>query len=176
MKSTEDFTNGAATSGEGFRIGHSDSKRSNSIDIVHMKRHMSLFNSVNVIVGSIIGSGIFISPKGIIAEAGSVGMSLVIWVVCGMFCMVGAYCFAELGCAIPKSGAEYAYMFEAFGPGVAFLRLWVEVVVVRPCTVAIVGLTFAYYVIEPFFPDCEQPDNAVRFLAATCVSEYRIEA
>jgi len=85
--------------------------------------------------------------------------------------MVGAYCYTELGTAIVRSGADYAYMYEAFGPFVAFLRLWIESMIVRPCSAAVVALTFANYVIEPLFPTCEQPETAVRLLAAVCISQ-----
>lgn len=141
-------------------------------DKIELKQKLSLINGITVIVGSIIGSGIFVSPKGVLAGTGSVGLALVVWVLSGIYSMIGAYCYAELGTAIVRSGADYAYLFEAFGPFLAFLRLWVECMIVRPCSQAIVALTFAYYVIEPLFPDCDQPQDAVRLLAVVCIREY----
>jgi L-type amino acid transporter 8 len=141
-------------------------------DKIELKQKLGLVNGITVIVGSIIGSGIFVSPKGVLAGTGSVGLALIVWVLSGVYSMIGAYCYAELGTAIVRSGADYAYLFEAFGPFLAFLRLWVECMIVRPCSQAIVALTFAYYVIEPLFPDCTQPDDAVRLLAAVCIRKY----
>ncbi|XP_055926634.1 large neutral amino acids transporter small subunit 2-like [Argiope bruennichi] len=138
-------------------------------DVICLKPKMNLLNGITVIVGSIIGSGIFVSPKGVSKGTGSVGLSLVVWISSGIFSLVGAYCYAELGCMITKTGADYAYIMESFGPFVAFLRLWVECMIVRPCSQAIVALTFSFYVLRPIYPDCEPPDTAIRFLACVCI-------
>ena len=151
-------------------MGDGDDKGS-----VSLKPKISLLNGITVIVGCIIGSGIFVSPKGVLEKTGSVAVSLIVWFLCGVYSMIGSYCFAELGTMIVKSGADYAYIYEAFGPFLAFLRLWVESIIVRPCTTAIVALTFAYYVIEPLFPDCDQPASSVRLLAAICISKFYLK-
>merc|ERR550517_91440 len=126
-------------------------------------------NGCTVIVGCIIGSGIFVSPTGVLAATGSVNLSLVVWSICGLFTMIGAYCYAELGCMIKKSGADYAYIHVTFGPFWAFVRLWIECMIVRPCTAAIQSLSFALYILKPFFPECDPPGEATRLLAAGCI-------
>ena len=85
---------------------------------------------------------------------------------------VGAYCYAELGTMIRKSGADYAYIMETFGPFLAFVRLWIECMIVRPCSQAIVALTFSVYVMKPFFPECQPPEDAARMLAVCCICKY----
>lgn len=104
---------------------------------IKLKAEMTLLNGITVIIGCIIGSGIFVSPTGVLNSTGSVNLSLVVWTICGLFTMIGAYCYAELGCMIRKSGADYAYIHTTFGPLAAFVRLWIECVIVRPCTGAI---------------------------------------
>ncbi|KAK2166211.1 hypothetical protein NP493_1331g00000 [Ridgeia piscesae] len=141
-------------------------------DVIKLKPKITLLNGVTMIIGSVIGSGIFVSPSGVQKHVGSVGVSLIVWLSCGLFSIIGAHCYAELGTLIVKSGADYAYIYEAFGPFMAFLRLWVEVMVVRPCSQAIVALTFATYIIDPIFPDCPKPEIATRLLAALCICKY----
>ena len=118
-----------------------DENASKAIDTddepIKLKAEMTLLNGITVIVGCIIGSGIFVSPTGVLVSTGSVNLSLVVWSICGLFTMIGAYCYAELGCMIRKSGADYAYIHTTFGPLAAFVRLWIECVIVRPCTGAI---------------------------------------
>lgn len=122
-----------------------------------------------MIVGVIIGAGIFVSPTGVLRFAGSPGMALVVWAACGLISMVGAMCYAELGTMIPKSGGDYAYIFSAFGPLPAFLFLWVALLIIQPTSNAIAGITFANYILEPIYAGCPPPDNAVRLVAAVVI-------
>ncbi|CAG0913430.1 unnamed protein product [Notodromas monacha] len=143
---------------------------------VTLKEQIGLLDSVAMIVGIIIGSGIFVSPKGVLIASGSVGMSLIIWIASGVFSMIGALCYAELGMpftkagtAIPKSGGDYAYLWAGFGPLPAFLFLWVALLVLCPSANAIIALTFATYVLQAVFPSCEPPHLAVQLLAAAVI-------
>ncbi|KAK9737189.1 Amino acid permease [Popillia japonica] len=145
----------AETNGTSALTGSSDVDASGG-DAVKLKRKITLLNGVGLIVG-------------VYKETESVGVSIIVWCLSGLFSTLGALCYAELGTSITRSGGDYAYIYAAFGPLAAFLRLWMAVLIIRPTTQTIVALTFAQYAAKPFFPECDPPEDAVRLLAAACL-------
>lgn len=134
--------------------------------VLTLKKQISLFQGVAIIVGIIIGSGIFVSPVGILQNVRSVGMSFILWIVCGIYNALGAVCYAELGTMIPQSGGEYVYIRRAFGDLASFVCLWIDFLLICPVGIAAMGLMFAVYLLKPIYPDCEVPDEPQRLLAA----------
>uniref|UniRef100_A0A8D1NT80 B(0,+)-type amino acid transporter 1 n=1 Tax=Sus scrofa TaxID=9823 RepID=A0A8D1NT80_PIG len=137
---------------------------------LRLRRDMGLWSAVSLIAGCMIGSGIFMSPQGVLVYMGSPGASLVVWAVCGLLTTLGALCYAELGTLVPESGGEYAYILRTFGSLPAFLVIYTFVLVSRPAAIAAVSLSFAQYVVVPFYPGCSSlPQAMLKGVAATCL-------
>lgn len=154
------------TSASNGRSGSQFSPRRNVPDEdtrkVGLGKKVTLSRGISIIIGTIIGAGIFISPKGILKHSGSVGMSLVVWIACGVLSLFGALCYAELGTCIKKSGGHYTYIMEAFGPHMAFVKLWADLIAIRPAGMAVISLAFGQYILEPLFMPCVVPPFAVK--------------
>ncbi|XP_063047934.1 b(0,+)-type amino acid transporter 1-like isoform X2 [Engraulis encrasicolus] len=135
-----------------------------------LQREVGLLSAVSMIVGTMIGSGIFISPKAVLEGTGAVGPSLCVWAACGILATLGALCYAELGTMITKSGGEYPYLMEAFGPVLGFLYCWTTIMVIRPSSFAIIALSCAEYAATPFYPGCTPPRLVIKSLAAAFIT------
>lgn len=147
-----------------------DDPNSKDEEKVRLKKELGLFGGISFIVGCIIGSGIFVSPKGVLIYSGSISMSLAVWLSSGLMTLVGAICYAELGTMFPQSGGVYTYLHESCGSVPAFIYLWMALFILQPANKVVDSLTFANYFLQPFFPDCEAPpDGAVRLLAASAI-------
>nr|XP_002730911.1 PREDICTED: large neutral amino acids transporter small subunit 1-like [Saccoglossus kowalevskii] len=136
---------------------------------VALERNIGLPTAISIIMGCIIGSGIFISPKGVLLYSGSVGTALIVWGVCGIVAFLGALCYAELGTTIKKSGGDYTYLYEVYGSFMAFLMIWVYLAIIGPGNISIISQTFAVYAIAPFYPDCDPPQLAVVLVSESCI-------
>nr|XP_045010756.1 B(0,+)-type amino acid transporter 1 isoform X1 [Jaculus jaculus] len=134
-----------------------------------LQKEVGLLSGICIIVGTIIGSGIFISPKPVLANTEAVGPCLIIWAACGILATLGALCFAELGTMITKSGGEYPYLMEAFGPIPAYLFSWTSLIVMKPSSFAIICLSFSEYVCAAFYASCKPPHVVVKCLAAAAI-------
>ncbi|XP_037316159.2 cystine/glutamate transporter [Pungitius pungitius] len=134
-------------------------------EVVHLRREIGLLPAVCFIIGTVVGSGIFIAPKGVLVNSGSVGLSLLVWLLCGVLSLCGALCYAELGTTFTKSGGHYTYLLETLGPLPAFLRLWSECLFIRPAVTSYVALAFGRYVVEPFYAPCVAPAPLIKLVS-----------
>ncbi|KAH0621951.1 hypothetical protein JD844_023724 [Phrynosoma platyrhinos] len=147
----------------------SSTELSEVTEVLKLKREIGLTSAVSLIAGTMIGSGIFMSPEWVLRNIGSPGGSLIIWTACGLLATFGALSYAELGTLIKESGGEYIYILRNFGSFPAFLFIFTSVIVVRPASVAAVSLSFAEYAVAPFYPGCSSPRLAVKCTAMTCI-------
>ncbi|MBX7155569.1 MAG: amino acid permease [Candidatus Kapaibacterium sp.] len=109
------------------------------------KRDLNLLDATMIVVGIMIGSGIFIVSADIARTVGSAGMLLTVWVVTGVITLIGALSYGELGGLFPQAGGQYVYLREAFNPLTAFLYGWTFFMVIQTGSIAAVGVAFAKY-------------------------------
>lgn len=110
-----------------------------------LKRSLGLLDSTMIVVGSMIGSGIFITSAESARLIGSPGWLLAAWALAGVLTITGALCCAELAAMWPRAGGQYVFLREAYGPSVGFLFGWSLLLVIQTGTIAAVAVAFANF-------------------------------
>ena len=108
-------------------------------------RGLGLFDSTAVVIGSMIGSGIFIVSADMARTLGSPGWLLVAWVITGVLTVTGALAYGELAAMMPRAGGQYVYLREAYSPLWGFLYGWTLFLVIQTGTIAAVAVAFARF-------------------------------
>jgi APA family basic amino acid/polyamine antiporter len=104
---------------------------------------MGIVGATAVIVGGVIGSGIFFKPYAISQSVSGPGIVYLLWAAVGLVCLFGAFAYAELGCLFPEAGGQYAFLREGWGRLVAFLYGWCFILVINTGTLAALAAIFA---------------------------------
>jgi amino acid transporter len=118
---------------------------------IELKRDLGPWAAASIVIGTVIGSGIFLVPHDMILRVGKPGWVFVVWVFGGLLTLAGALSYAELAAAIPEAGGEYAYLREAYGPLWGFLYSWTQMWVAKSGSIATLATGFFYYLAN-FFP------------------------
>ena len=122
-------------------------------EVHEFKREMSLFDAMMIVMGAMIGSGIFIVSADIARTVGSPGLLLLVWLVTGILTVIGALSYGELAGMMPHAGGLYVYLREAYNPLIGFLYGWTTFLVIQTGTIAAVAVAFAKFtgLIIPWF-------------------------
>jgi len=117
---------------------------------ITLPRILSLWDVVMIVIGGIVGSGIFLSPSEIAVAVPAPVLMLAVWVVGGMFSFFGAVAFAELGAAMPEAGGIYVFLREAYGPLLSFLFGWTLFLVIDSGAIATLAVAFSHNILPRF--------------------------
>lgn len=120
-----------------------------------LKRDLGPWAAASIVVGTVIGSGIFLVPHDMVERVGSAGMVFFVFVFGGLLSLAGALSYAELAAAMPEAGGEYTYLREAYGPMWGFLYSWTQTWVGKGGSIATLATGFFLY-LATFFPDLDK--------------------
>jgi amino acid transporter len=134
------------------------------------KKELSLFDSMCIIVGIIIGVGIYETAPTVAASMGSGAKTLAIWLIGGVLALTGALCYAELASAYPREGGDYVYQNRAYGGWAGYLFGWSQLAIIRPGDIALMAFVFARYAQTLYNPF----EHAGRIYAAVAVVVFTI--
>src|SRR5215470_16400277 len=113
-----------------------------------LARRLGLFDATMIVMGGIIGSGIFMNPYVVARQVHTPGLIVGAWAAGGLVALLGAFAYAELAALRPDVGGQYAYLRDAYHPSVAFLYGWALLLIVQSGGMAAVAATFGKYAVE----------------------------
>ena len=128
-----------------------------------LARRIGLFDATMVVMGGIVGSGIFVNPAIVARSAGEPWLMIAAWLLGGVAALLGAFVYAELSARRPEAGGQYVYLRDAFHPALAFVYGWALLLVTQSGGMAAVAVTFAKYVCS--LGRMEANDNVAAVLA-----------
>ena len=136
-----------------------------------LRRQIGLWSAVAIVVGQIIGSGIFRSPAGITDKLPGPFPLLVVWTAGGIFALCGALSLAEVASVYPSTGGVYVYLREVWGRLAAFLFGWAELSIIRAASLGAISTTFAEYAMRAFGfdPSIAPYGQHVHYVAAAAI-------
>jgi len=108
-------------------------------------RVLSLTDCVAIIVGLVIGTGIFSFPAFVAGTLGDANAILMVWLAGGVVSIIGALCYAELATAYPSAGGEYHFLHRAYGPNISFMFAWARLTVIQSGSIALFAYIFGDY-------------------------------
>lgn len=132
------------------------------------KRQLGLFDAACIIVGIIIGAGIYKTTPFIAANVASEGWLIAAWIIGGLIALLGAMCYAELTTTYPQSGGDYVFLTRAFGRQAGFLFAWAEYWIVRPGNVGMMAFVFATYALGLLGSPSGADDRKAELVLASC--------
>lgn len=113
--------------------------------MAHSRKGLSVGDAVAMIVGVVLGAGIFKTPSLVASNAGTVWVFLLLWALGGVISLVGSLCYSELGSTYPHEGGDYHYLYRAYGSGVAFLFAWARITIIQTGSIAMLAFLIGDY-------------------------------
>ena len=145
----------------------------NSTSSPHLQRVLGVWSAASIVIGTVIGSGVFLVPTSMIMKLGSVKMLFVVWVVAGLLSLFGALTYAELAAAMPEAGGEYVYLNAAYGPFWGYLYGWTQFSVAKSGSIATLAAGFYTY-LTVFLPVLAQPVLVTPFMIGPNHTRFEI--
>jgi amino acid transporter len=116
----------------------------------NLRARLGLWDAVNLIIGIVIGAGIYETPPYVFSKVSGPWTGMGVWALAGLLCLIGSLCYAELATTYPRIGGDYFYLTRAYGPPVGFLYGWAQLAVIETGNIGMMAYVFADYCVRLF--------------------------
>jgi APA family basic amino acid/polyamine antiporter len=133
---------------------------------ITLVRGLTLIAAISIIIGNVIGTGVFLKARIMTCNVGTPGMVITVWIVAGLLSLAGALTYAELAAMMPRAGGEYVFLRESYGPGSSFLYGWMQIFIAKTGSQASVAVAFALF-FNDFVISFYGPNSALNYVFFT---------